>query len=253
MKKTLALLLLSTVAANAEMMVGLSGGKTLTWIDSDMKKVTGTVMVQGDAIAGFDVRPSDGKLYALTTAGNIVILDPKTGMTTAKSTLSEKLTMGVSYAVDFNPAADRLRILGSDGTSLRVNVEDGKATVDGTLKYAETDANKGKMPKVMAGAYTNSFAGTKETALFNIDMATGSLVKQAPPNDGILTTIGVIGAKLEGAAFDILSDGKGGNTAYILSGKGLHTVDLTSGSTKSWGDISGLTAPITDIAILPKM
>lgn len=252
MKKTLALLLLSTISANAEIMVGLSGNKTLTWIDSDMKKVTGTVMVQGDALAGFDIRPSDGKLYALTTAGNIVILDPKTGMTTAKSTLSEKLTMGVSYVVDFNPVADRMRILGSDGTSLRVNVEDGKATVDGNLKYAETDVSKGKMPKIMAGSYTNSFSGTKETALFNIDMATGALVKQAPPNDGILTTIGMIGAKLEGAAFDIASDGKGGNIAYLLSGKELHTVDLMTGATKSWGAIQGLTTPVTDIAILPK-
>ena len=47
--------------------------------------------------------------------------------------------------------------------SLRINVDDGKTTVDGQLKYAETDANKGKTPRVIAAGYSNSFAGTKET------------------------------------------------------------------------------------------
>ena len=37
---------------------------------------------------------------------------------------------------------------------------DGKATVDGSLKYAEADANKGKQPKVIAGAYSNSHVYT---------------------------------------------------------------------------------------------
>ena len=34
----------------------------------------------------------------------------------------------------------------------------------------------GKTPRVVAGAYTNSFKDTKATALYNIDAATGSLV-----------------------------------------------------------------------------
>ena len=65
--------------------------------------------------------------------------------------------------------------------SLRINVDDGKATVDGTLKYADADANKGKTPRVTAAGYSNSFAGTKETALYDIDAATGAFVRQAPP------------------------------------------------------------------------
>jgi len=43
----------------------------------------------------------------------------------------------VVATVDFNPVADRLRVMGSDGTNLRVNVEDGKAIVDGSHKYKE--------------------------------------------------------------------------------------------------------------------
>lgn len=105
---------------------------------------------------------------------------------------------GASATVDFNPVADRLRVIGSDGTSLRVNVDDGKVVKDGSLKYADGDANKGKAPKVMAGAYTNSVKGTKETTLLNIDTTTGALVKQAPPNDGILNTVGTLGPKVIG-------------------------------------------------------
>jgi len=41
-------------------------------------------------------------------------------------------------------SADRLRVITSDGTNLRVNVDDGKATVDGALKFKDGDANAGK-------------------------------------------------------------------------------------------------------------
>ena len=73
--------------------------------------------------------------------------------------------------------------MGSDGTSLRVNVDDGKATVDGPLKFKDGDAQAGKTPKVVAGAYTNS-SNPKPgaTALYDIDEG-GHLLSQAPPND----------------------------------------------------------------------
>ena len=176
------------------------------------------------------MRPADGKLYGVTPDGAIVTVDAKTGKWEKKSQLSEALPKGATFTVDFNPVADRLRILSSTGMSLRINVEDGKTTVDGSLKYAEADANKGKQPKVTAGAYTNSYAGTKETALYDIDAANGTFVRQAPPNDGILNTLGKLGAKVDGAvAFDIWSDGKGGNTGWMLIGGTLYTVDIATG------------------------
>jgi hypothetical protein len=145
-----------------------------------------------------------------------------------------------------------MRVLSSTGMSLRINVEDGKATVDGSLKYAEADANKGVQPKVVAGAYSNSFAGTKETALYDIDAANGAFVKQAPPNDGILNTLGKLTPKVDDSvAFDIWSDGKGGNTGWLLTGGTLHMVDIATGATKSVGKISGLKGKISDIAVLP--
>ncbi len=43
--------------------------------------------------------------------------------------LESMLPAGVMATVDFNPVADRLRVIGSDGTNLRVNVDDGRSSV----------------------------------------------------------------------------------------------------------------------------
>ncbi len=240
-------------SASAATLAGLSGDKTLVHIDTATMKVTKSVDADV-ALVGIDVRPADGMLYGVTPDGAIVTIDPQTGKTTKKSQLSEKLTAGAGVNVDFNPVADRMRIISADGTSLRVNVDDGKATVDGKLKYAETDANKGKSPVAGAAAYTNSVAGTKETALYDIDVTAGVLVKQAPPNDGILNTIGSLGVTLSGPiAFDIWSDGKGKNEAWLIAGGTLHSVDLATGAAKAVGAIAGLKGGLKDMAILNGM
>lgn len=240
-------------AANAATLAALVDGNTIALIDTDQKAVTGKVALKGGAnLVGIDVRPADGKLYGLTDSGWIVTIDPKTGEWAQKSQITEKLPAGETVAVDFNPAADRMRVIASNGMSLRINVDDGKTTVDGSLKYAETDAAKGTTPKSVASSYTNSVAGTKETALFNIDAATSALVKQAPPNDGILSTIGKIGMTVEGpVGFDIWADGKGANVGWLYGGGMLHTVDLATGTAKQVGKISALSGKVVDVAVLP--
>lgn len=241
-------------AANADEIVALIGGKSLAMVNPDSLKVTGKVDVTGaENLVGVDVRPADGMLYGVTAAGDIVTIDVKTGAATKKSTLSEKLAAGAKVTVDFNPMADRLRIMTDAGVSLRVNVDDGKATVDGSHKFAETDMHKGEKPNVVAGAYTNSLVGKKaeKTELFNIDATIPALVKQAPPNDGVLNAIGKIGVKPSGAvAFEIAASADGKNAGWLLTGGELYSVDLTTGATKKAGAIEGA-AEATDIAWLP--
>jgi hypothetical protein len=237
-------------AASAASIIGLVDGKTLVWVDPATKKVTGTADIKGAAsVVGIDVRPADGMLYAVTADGGIYTVDAKSGAATMKSKLSEQLKSGATVTVDFNPAADRLRVITSDGTNLRINVDDGKATVDGALKFKEGDANAGKTPMVVAGAYTNS-ANPKPaaTALYDIDAATGSLVSQAPPNDGILNTIGSLGIKLDGpVAFNIVVKGED-NAAWLVTGGALYTVDLKTGKATAAGKLEGVTGKLTDIA-----
>ena len=236
-------------AAQAATIIGLVDGKTLVWVDPATKKVTGKADIKGAAnVVGIDVRPADGMLYAVTADGGIYTVDHKTGAATMKSKLSETLKAGTTVTVDFNPVADRLRIITSEGVNLRINVDDGKATVDGALKFKDGDAMAGKTPKVIAAAYTNSInPKPTATALYDIDES-GSLLSQAPPNDGVLNTIGSLGIKLDGpVAFNIVAKGED-NAAWLVTGGTLYSVDLKTGKATSAGKLEGLSGKLSDIA-----
>ncbi|HKG00827.1 MAG TPA: DUF4394 domain-containing protein [Xanthobacteraceae bacterium] len=237
-------------SAQAASILGLVEGKWIVTIDPATRKVAKGVDIKGAGrLIGIDVRPADGLLYGVTVDGTIVTIDPQSGQATQKSKLSETLKAGVTATVDFNPAADRLRIMGSDGTSLRVNVDDGKATVDGSHKFKEGDANAGKTPKVVAGAYSNAVKGTQSTTLYNIDATTGSLVTQAPPNDGVLNTVGSLDIKLDGAVgFNIVSSATDKNEAWLTMGGALYAVDLKTGKATLAGKFTGLPGYLSDIA-----
>jgi hypothetical protein len=243
----------TAATAQAAQVAALIGNDTIAIVDTDAKKVAKTMKITGNTgnIIGIDVRPADNMLYALAADGTLYTINMD-GKATKKSKLETMLKPGVMATVDFNPAADRLRVMGSDGMSLRVNVDDGKVITDGSHKYAENDANKGKTPRVASGAYTNSVKGTKATDLFNIDLATGALVKQVPPNDGVLNTVGSLGVTPKTIAFDIWSDGTK-NEAWAMTGADLWSIDLTTGKATKAASIEGVKGEVRDIAILPAM
>jgi hypothetical protein len=239
----------SATIAHAGWIIGLVDGTSIVTIDPATRKVASKADIKGAAaVLGIDVRPADGMLYGVAADGNIVTIDVKSGQATMKSKLSESWKQGVTTIVDFNPVADRMRLMSSDGMSLRVNVDDGKATVDGSHKYKDGDANAGKTPRIVAGAYTNSFKGTQATALYNIDAATGALVTQNPPNDGILNTVGSLGMAVSApVAFNIVY-GNETNSAWLATGGALYSVDLKTGKTTMAGQIEGLSGTLVDIA-----
>src|SRR4030081_2463719 len=91
-------------ASYAATIIGLVDGKTLVWVDPATKKVTGKADIKGAAaIVGIAAR------------------DAKPGAATMKSKLSETLKAGVTVTVAFNPVPDRLPIIPSECTNLRVN------------------------------------------------------------------------------------------------------------------------------------
>ena len=85
-----------------------------------------------------------------------------------------------------------------------------------------------------------------------VDVATGALVKQAPPNDGILNTVGMLGGTMNAVAFDIWSDGTK-NEAWAMTGADLWSVDLATGKASPAAKIEGIVGTVKDIAILPAM
>ncbi|MCP8883641.1 DUF4394 domain-containing protein [Devosia sp. XJ19-1] len=242
----------STSAALAAPAVGLVGGTMLIMFDTETRAVSGTMVVTGvDALAGIDVRPADKMLYGVTLGGEVVTIDTASGAATVKSTLSEKLPSYEGAIVDFNPMADRLRLMSLDGTNHRVNVDDGMVTVDGSLAYEDADMHAGETPAIVAASYINSIGKPEATAMYDIDATIVALIQQISPNDGVLAAIGKLGVDGGSAyGFDIASTEDLTNTAYLTIDNELFTVDLETGAAESRGAIEGVDGMITDIAIL---
>ena len=252
-------------AAQATTLVGLTADNHLVRIDSETRRATAPVRVTGTdgRLLGIDQRPQDGRLYGVTERGQIVTIDAMSGVANEVSRLNTPFDSGGRAVVDFNPVANRLRLMGMNGVNLRVNVDTGEAVRDGELKYMAGSPQAEARPRITAGAYTNSVAppagapaagqpGAPTTALYTIDTLLGSFNLQAPPNDGVQQSRGMVGMSLPpGVAFDILPDGQGGNRGFVLAAGTLHGIDLTNGQLMAMGAVTGLPgAEVIDMAAM---
>lgn len=233
---------------------GLNNWNQLVLFTDKAPGKTKTVAITGleGKVVGIDVRPMDGKLYALTSDSTLYTVDTTTGAATRKSKLSVAIESVDHVIVDFNPQADRLRVISSTGQSLRVNVDTGQTIVDGKLAYRAGDRNAGKPMGVYAGAYINSYANAPQTQLFEIDSANGTYIVQDPPNDGVLRTVGATGLP-SGAvvdAIDIYTDAKDNYHGFAVSSATLYGFDVGTGKTKKIGAIGSGKTAVIDIAIL---
>ncbi|MGI4762222.1 MAG: DUF4394 domain-containing protein [Janthinobacterium lividum] len=174
---------------------------------------TATGLSAAQVIVAIDTRPNTGQLYALgydaTKAYDATQTSKNAQLYTLNPTNGQLTAVGPGFSVDlqdtnrantkgflpnvgfdFNPRADRLRIVGPNRTDYRVNPNTGTlAVVDGTLTYASGS----RIPYVGSVAYTNSLPGVPGTTLYDLDISAGTnamLAIQAPPNDGTLTSQG---------------------------------------------------------------
>lgn len=265
-----AAMLAASGTAHSATLIGLTADNQLLRIDSDTRRAMAPVRVTGadGRLVGIDQRPQDGRLYGVTERGQIVTVDPASGRATQVSRLNTPFDGGGRAVVDFNPVANRLRLMGMNGTNFRVNVDTGEVARDGELKYQQGSPMAESRPRITAGAYTNSVAPpagapaagqpgvpaapAPTTALYTIDTLLGSYNLQAPPNDGVQQSRGMVGTGLPpGIAFDILSDGMGGNTGFVLAGTTLHRINLENGMLSALGPVAGLpAAEVIDIAAM---
>jgi Domain of unknown function (DUF4394) len=191
-------------------------------------------------LVGIDFRVQDGLLYGVGNAGGVYTIDT----TTARLTLSNPLTVplnGTFFGVDFNPAADRLRIISDAGQNLAHNVNAGGVTaVNATLTYTAPPAAPVAAPGVTAAAYTNNDLNQPGTAttLFDLDTTMDQVVIQSPPGNGILVATGRLGVDVNpSAGFDIFTRLSRGvavsNTAFATFAVGdsnwLFHIDLLTG------------------------
>ena len=218
----------------------LNDNNTLIVFDSNNPNVVTTTAVTGvnGTLIGIDTRPANGLVYGISTTNQIYTIDTTTGVATLVSTLNTPFTGGTVSGFDFNPVADRLRLVGANDQDFRINVDTGEVTVDGTLAFAPGDPNAASNPTVTAAAYENAVADPTVTELYNIDSALDILTEQDPPNDGTQVTVGVLGADFgDVGGFDIVSPAQGVNMGFALSGATLYSVDLDNGPLTSLGTV----------------
>jgi hypothetical protein len=244
-----------TLSVKAEDIFGLTTDGKIVRFDSSapgtiISSVTVTGLQTGETIVGMDFRPGDGKLYAVGSTSRIYTLNVVTGVATQIGTSAFTPALnGTIFGVDFNPAADRIRIVSNTGQNLRLNPNDGTvAFTDTNLAYF--DANSASAPNVVGAAYTNNFSGAAGTTLFDVDSNLDVLAVQSPPDNGGLLTVGKLGVDIsDQVGFDVSAFT---GTVYLTSTSGtttkLYEVSLATGSAIELGTVGG-TVGLADIAI----
>jgi len=229
-----------------------SNGKNLTIFSlttGERTKALGQAKgLVGDVrLVGIDERPADHKAYGVGDKGGIYLINRGNGVVRKVSQLSVALD-GTHFGIDFNPAADRLRIISDTGQSLRHDITQAAPTtaVDGVLKYEDVTATG-----VAAAGYTNSDNDASTgTTLFDLDMTRDQVVQQVPANSGNLLVSGPFGPR-QGpiAGFDIVGSNSGSRTA---DNTGFATIRPTSGGLATLYTVNLLSGKFTKVAKFDK-
>lgn len=245
-------------------LIGLSTSNRLVEFDSAFpvvgwRSVAVSGLASGEKLIGIDRRPKTGDVYGvgrLGTTGRLYIINTSTGAATFVATLVGAPTAsaprgpaivlsGNEFGFDFNPAADALRIVSDSGQNLRAipsnrTPASGPALLTGDT-FTDLALNVGgpAVTGVAAAAYTNSQVNPTvptSTVLFDIDTRRDLLVKQLPPNNGTLVTVGPL--RFDAgvvAGFDIVGTGPSTESAFALlsfrhtPASFLAVIDLTTG------------------------
>ncbi|MFD4238869.1 DUF4394 domain-containing protein [Streptomyces sp. NPDC058542] len=191
--------------------IGLTSGQRLVEFRTgepskpwQLGKVSG--LKKDTKLVGIDFRVQNAKLYGVGDKGGIYTLNTRNAKAAKVSQLTVALA-GTFFGVDFNPAANRLRVISDTGQNLRHNIDDPAAprttTVDTPLTNPTTPPSSAK--GVTGAAYTNNdLNADTATALFDIDTTNDRVSLQSPANSGTLAPTGNLGVNAgPNAGFDI--------------------------------------------------
>jgi hypothetical protein len=237
-----------TVRNGAERIVGFNESAPRTLLSDSA--ITG--LQPGESLLGIDFRPANGLLYGLGSTNRLYAIDPVSGAASqiGSGQFAVPLTPGAA-GFDFNPTVDRIRFVTATGQNGRINPDTGALVdfdtltggiqLDRNLVYATGDRNSGNLPVGAGAAYVNNFAGATSTTLFVIDSNADVLVRQDPPNNGVLNTIGSLGIDASSVlGFDIRSVGGNETALAAIEVNGissLYNINLTTGQASIVGQI----------------
>ncbi len=178
-----------------------------------------TGLVGGDTdLIGIDFRVQNNRLYGVGNLGGIYVINTSNAVATLVSHLTAPL-VGTAFGVDFNPAANRLRIISNAGENLRHNIDDptgtpppGTTVIDAPLTYPPLPA---LATGLSGAAYTNNdLDPTTGSTLFDIDTTRSQVAVQSPANLGALAVTGTLPVPVgPSAGYDIYTERSGGRAA----------------------------------------
>lgn len=246
---------------DTDIYIGLTANdEIIAGVDTGFPSVEQTIAVTGkqpgDDLVAIDVQPSTGTVFALGSLGYVYQIDVE-GVAEELSVTPLNLAGATAYDIDFNPVADRIRVVTDNDKNYRVNPEDGSAVADADLTIAAGDANASN-PEFGGAAYTNSFIDAPSTALFAIDTNKDALLTTASPNAGVYSTVGALGVDVSGPiGFDIAGldgDNFGSLVATVGSTSTLYGVNLTTGALTYDGifpNAGSAAIKVDDISVVP--
>ena len=256
-----AALALLPAIASAQTAFGLtSGGAIFSFNTSAPSTINNLTLVTGigtDRLVDIDFYPVNGALFGFAASGNLYRINPFTGIATLD--VSPQMSVGTVLRADFNPAADRARLISAGNQNYRLTpsvqtpgpANPGLVTNDGNFAFASGSGTG--TPNLQGAAYTNNFDGTTTTSLYTVDLNNlylNSNATGAPAGSfGLLTLVGSLGITLDPGriGFDIAQSG----IAFLSNNDLLYTVNLQTGAATLAGTIGGaLGADTISIAVV---
>jgi hypothetical protein len=235
-------------------------GKLLTFDTSAPSVYLGAAVITGlnnaaggERITDIDVRPGSGELYGRSNFGQLYRVSTFAGFSVAVGTPVG--TFAPNTGMDFDPVADRLRVVSNGGENYTFNPTFGNLEAVGApLSYLPGDAFQGQAPRVTGIAFTNSVPLATSTTLYGIDHVRNTLVTfVSAPNSGLIRTVGSLGFDVKGGVgFDIDGPTNVAFAALQTPNVGpslLSTVNLATGAASVLGVIGPNQRPVLDIAL----
>ncbi len=142
----------------------------------------------------------NGQLYGVSDLNLIYVIDVTSGQAKVVSRAPfEPGLKGAYIGMDFDPAADKIRIVTDEDQNIVLDPDQGNVfSVDSDINPPSTNVN------AIAYGWSTGFGVPRSFPLYDIDISRGWLCKQVPPYKGTIVPVASLGMVIGGeGGFDI--------------------------------------------------
>ena len=257
---------LLTSLSQAVGIIGIGTDNSLYQFDSATPGVVTLIGTAGGAanLVDIDIHGANGLLYGVTGTGSCFTVDTLSGNQSLVTTPLTALS-GLT-AIDFNPLADRIRLVGTANANARITPDfqtgpnalqqSGTVNNDTSFSLFQSGGMIARSGATVLGAgYTNPVNNPATTVLYTL--ASDGFLNMHTTSSGALAgsfdkgvAVGTAGLDFTpvGASFDISNASQGG-FGYAFDGTDLRQIDLATGTSISLGPVG---VSIRSLAVIPE-